>query len=78
VKPFNLEAAKAGQPIVCRDGTPARFLAHVPEADEGYRVIVYIAGSSAVTDLDETGRIDDSHDYPSDLFMAEEPMKVAA
>jgi hypothetical protein len=72
MKPFNLAAAKAGAPIVCRDGTQARFLAHVPEADDGYRVIVYIHGSSAVTDLDESGRIDHATDYPSDLFMSEE------
>jgi len=31
LKPFNLEQAIAGKPIVCRDGTPAKFLYYSEE-----------------------------------------------
>lgn len=31
MKPFDLEAAKRGEPIVTRDGRAAKFIAHVPE-----------------------------------------------
>ena len=72
MRPFNLEAAKAGAPLVTRDRKRARFLAHVPEADEGYRLIVYIEGSAAVTDLCDDGRVGYINDYPSDLFLADE------
>lgn len=43
-KPFDIEAAKAGAPLICRDGTPAKFIAHVPEADSSYQVAALIRG----------------------------------
>lgn len=39
MKPFNLEAAKAGAPIITRDGREARFIAHVPGALADYKVV---------------------------------------
>jgi hypothetical protein len=67
MKPFDLEAAKRGEPIVCRNGTPAKFIAHVPEANDGRRLIVLI--SNFIFTHFENGR-----EYPSDtdrdLFMA--------
>lgn len=78
MRPFNLDAAKAGAPLVTRNGKPARFVAHVPEADEGYRLIVYIDGDGGVTDLCDSGRVDDARDYGSDVFLADEPLQVAA
>ncbi len=33
-KPFDLEAAKAGAPVMTRDGRPARILAFDLKADE--------------------------------------------
>jgi hypothetical protein len=35
-KPFDLEAAKRGEPIMMEDGRPAKFLFHVPETKEIY------------------------------------------
>ena len=78
MRPFNLEAAKAGAPLVTRNGRRARVVAHVPEADEGYRLIVYIDGDGGVTDLCDSGRVDDRYQYPSDVFLAQEQMEVAA
>lgn len=42
-KPFDLEAAKRGAEILC-DGQPAKFIAHIPENDPEYRVIISVSG----------------------------------
>lgn len=78
MKPFNLHAAIDGAPLVTRNGKRARFVAYVPECDEGYRLIVYIEGDGGVTDLCDSGRVDDRYQYPSDVFLAQEQMEVAA
>lgn len=41
MKPFDLEAAKAGAPLVTRDGRKARFVAYVSEVTE-FPVIAYV------------------------------------
>lgn len=66
-KPFDLEAAKAGHPIVTRSGKKARFIAHVPEAEEQMRVVFLFEGS--VETASEKGEY---MEYSSvlDLFMA--------
>jgi hypothetical protein len=47
---FDLEAAKKGEPILW-GGKPVRFGAHLPDANEFYRVIVVCAdGNIATTD----------------------------
>lgn len=48
MKPFNLEAAKAGAPIVTRDGRPAKFIAHEAEAHPSQRLLVLIDGDVIV------------------------------
>lgn len=68
MKPFDLEAAKAGAPIMCRDGTPAKFIAHVPEAKPGYRVVVLV-GSDTVTVQFENGRHWADVESYADIFM---------
>ena len=70
MKPFNLEAAKAGAPIVTRDGQPAKFIAHVSEAHPSQRLVVLIDGG--VYTKFESGKYAASPAYVSDndLFMA--------
>lgn len=55
MKTFNLEEAKAGKPIQLDNGTPARFIAHVPELNQ---VIVYVDTyhTNKVSFWDEDGR----------------------
>lgn len=73
MKRFDLEAAKRGEPIVCRDGTPARFIAHDPEGAEEYRVLVRIRDRLCTHEYMEDGhRYNDCCDE-KDLFMAEPP-----
>jgi len=68
MKPFDLEAAKRGEPIVCRDGTPAKFIAHVPEACPAYRVVVLVDDLVAAKCAD--GRHWPDSDSDNDIFMA--------
>ena len=78
MKPFDLEAAKRGEPICDRAGNPVRFIAHVHEAtNPGKRVIVltlngaislhYENGTYALSDCDS--------DCDYDLFMATKKVK---
>lgn len=56
MKPFDLKAAMRGMPIIYINGSkPAKFIAHVPDAQEGERVIVLLDGSICL--CDEKGRI---------------------
>lgn len=48
MKPFDLEAAKRGEPIVTRAGQIVSFIAHVPAALPGHRVVVLNPGRVAV------------------------------
>ena|ERR1700761_96268 len=47
LKPFNLEEAKAGKPIVCRDGSPAKFIAYVPEA-AGHHQVIWLGSGNTI------------------------------
>ena len=48
LRPFDLDAAKRGEPICCRDGRPAKFIAHVPEATPIFdRVIALCVGKTS-------------------------------
>lgn len=44
MKPFNLEAAKNGAPIITRNGRPAKFVGHFPENAEDQRVAFVCEG----------------------------------
>ena len=66
-KPFNLEAAKAGAPIVTRDGTEAKFVTHIPEASEGFRVVWMQRGIVGCSY--ENGKLGENIDSRHDLFM---------
>jgi hypothetical protein len=72
MKPFDLEAAKRGEPIICRDGTPAKFVAHVPEKIGEDTVLVLMRG--AVHTYYENGFYLDSHQEDIyDLLMVGTP-----
>jgi len=69
MKLFDLEAAKSGEPIVCRDGTPAKFVAHVLGARKTESVVVLI-GDEVVL-FAESGKFYPDESMESfDLFMA--------
>ena len=68
MKPFDLEAAKRGEPIQTRDGTPVKFIAHVPEAKREIRVVVLIDGE--IVCMNEEGSHTEVLATELDLFMA--------
>lgn len=53
-KPFDLEAAKRGEPIMFRDGTPCKFVAHVPEAHDWDKIVILVAGAVLCRNVDGT------------------------
>lgn len=77
MKPFDLEKAKAGAPIITRSGlTDFKFVAHEPEAIESSRLIILRKSTGGIHAYPENGVF--LHEAPSelDLFMAEEPPVV--
>ena len=76
MKPFDLEAAKRGEPVCTRDGTPVQQLVHIPE---GVRVNKIAALSGGVINVyDDQGRYygDEVHVSAKDLFMATRKLTV--
>ena len=74
LKPFDLEAAKAGTPVMTRDGCPARILAFDVE-NAGYPVVAAIKTSTGECErielFTEQGQFDeDTKEDNRDLFMA--------
>ena len=55
MKPFNLEAAKRGDPCIFGSGERVKFIAHVPEANEKQRVI-FCSPSGQIFMTTENGR----------------------
>ena len=75
MKPFDLEAAKKGDPIITREGKAMKFIAYVPEALT-YSKIVCLTDKGGFTFYQETGRIYHGDlEHPEDLFMAPPPMR---
>lgn len=76
MKPFDLEAAKRGEPLITRDGRPAKFVAYVPEADGSHCVVVFIDGTKIPMILTKSGKFYDTDvENGADLFMAPPPMR---
>lgn len=72
-KPFDLERAKAGDPIETRNGRKAVFGGCNLDAPKESRIAVWVGGS--IRSYCETGKyVDDGGEYALDLFMA--PKKV--
>jgi len=55
MKPFDLEKFKAGAVGITRGGEEVTYVAHVPEAQEFYR-LVYIDSKGYIEQCAETGR----------------------
>ena len=73
MKPFDLEAAMRGEPLVTRDGRDAKFVAYVPEAGVSQRLVVLIEAD--IVAFYKTGAFLDISESGIDLFMAPPPMR---
>ena len=76
MKKFDLEAAKRGDPIVTRDGSEAKFIAHVPELREMCRVLYTTPNSLSARCCSESGRHYPVGESFYDLFMASKKQTV--
>lgn len=70
MKPFNLEAAKAGAPIINRMGKTVVFIAHVPYAIPSCRLVVLGSDKIVRVQLEDGKTYDEPGQDPRDLFMA--------
>lgn len=74
MKPFNLEEAIQGKPLVTRDGRKVLDFHYFKNADVAYPVIAVIEGRGSLVEYKANG-VFTMHkpDSPNDLFMYEEP-----
>lgn len=75
-RPFDLAAAKAGAPLVTRDGRKAVFVAHDTGARNGFRLIVRLEGAHQALFYPENGKWSGDKESPADLFMAPKPKRT--
>lgn len=70
MKPFDLEAAKRGEPLITRDGRKVTDFAHFPSKEGAYKVYAVIGGdTSSFTEEGNEWNVDCSQTN-LDLFMA--------
>lgn len=67
-KPFDLEIAKKGHPLIRRDDGNVKFIAHVPEAHEIQRIIV-MKGNGSIYTCSDNGRVFPYNESDGDLFL---------
>jgi len=76
MKPFNLEEALAGKPVVTREGRKVLQLHCFKNiSKENECISVIIEGYNSIRNLYENGRYLETQDHPNDLFMAEEKIE---
>lgn len=74
MKPFNLEEAKAGKRLVCRDGTDVEFIGETTSGRYGEAVAVCIKGGH-VYGCSLDGELTEEGEHDRDVFMWEKPKK---
>lgn len=71
MKPFNLEEAKKGKPVMTRDGRPARIICW-DRKKKDYPIIALIGVEEDIASFTTDGRYISCEQDPNDLFMASE------
>jgi hypothetical protein len=70
MKPFNLDEALAGKPVVTRDRIKITELHHFKTFQSSYKVLAIINGLAHW--FNENGKLNQDHETRLDLFMASE------
>ena len=66
LKPFDLEAAKAGKPVRTRDGRKARVICYDRQSDHGFPIVALVENTGAEKDEDvRCYRLNGAADEPS-------------
>jgi hypothetical protein len=71
MKPFDLEKALAGEPVITRAGRPAKIAGYSSDVRYEHRVLGWV--DNQVRGWYENGNYDGISQHPTDLFMAEKP-----
>lgn len=74
-KPFDLQKAMAGEPVVTREGRPYKFGAYNPDANKGHELSGWVNGE-VVANYSDNGRFYNDVEDNRDLFMAAKTQKV--
>lgn len=69
MKPFNLERALAGDPVVTRDGRKVLQVVHFPQMRLEKRVMALIEGNGIPGGYNENGRLFKEDTSDADMFM---------
>ena len=72
MKPFDLEKALAGEPVVTRDGRPAKIGGYNPGADDAQAILGWI-GAFGMSWYKNGFYVAQQGQHPNDILMAEKP-----
>ena len=73
MKPFNLEQAKAGKPVVTRTGRPVRILCWDAKGSDPIVGLIELDFTSFACNYNENGIFREGVESEQDLFMKSEP-----
>jgi hypothetical protein len=73
-KPFNLQEALEGKPVVTRDGRKVKIAGYKPNAQPMHKIVGW--ANSGSRSWQEDGTFNGTENHPADLFMAPETMDV--
>lgn len=74
MKPFDLEKAKAGKPVVTRDGRPVRIICWDRNKTD-YPIVALVGDKEVISSFTTNGSFSLGEQDPKDLFMAIEKKK---
>jgi hypothetical protein len=70
MKPFNLQEALAGKPVVTRNGRPVKIAGYNPDAKPQWKLAAWVDGNLDAWYTDGTQTCNGNRLTDSDLFMA--------
>lgn len=73
MKPFNLEAALRGEPVITRDGRPVKIAGYNPDVQEDFAILGWITnvkGQITPRSWSKEGKYIEDANNEFDLFMA--------
>lgn len=76
LKPFDLEKALSGDPVVTRDGTKVVFIAFDKDARIACQLVIRLETDTASDFYYANGVYVEDEEWPCDLFMAPKTKKV--
>jgi len=75
MKPFDLEAALRGEPVITRNGHPYKLSGYNPQAEETYQLVGWANGKGISSHADGKYLSDCDDENGNDLFMVPKERK---